>query len=111
MLADKDRLELCVTYVAKGVALGIKPSSVQFLDRQPKDADEALTLEGHTKLNEGMSFYINVAEFGIGRSVTNDLFVDSPKISRSHVKIITCADESYELRDLGSANGTSISGR
>ncbi len=111
MLADKDRLELCVTYVAKGIALGVKPSSVQFMDRQDQQAAEVITLEGHIKLNEGMSFYINVAEFGVGRSVTNDLFVDSAKISRSHVKIITCPDDSYELRDLGSANGTSVGGR
>ncbi len=34
MLAAKDRLELCVTYVAKGITLGMKPSSVEFLDRQ-----------------------------------------------------------------------------
>src|SRR5512141_499535 len=111
MLPDKDRLELCVTYVAKGVTLGVKPGSVEFLDRQARQADEAITLEGHSKLEEGMSFYINTAEFGIGRSVTNDLFVDSAKVSRSHIKIITCPDDSYELRDLGSANGTSLSGR
>ena len=81
------------------------------MERHSKEATEAITLEGHIKLNEGMGFYINVAEFGIGRSVTNDLFVDSAKISRSHVKIITCPDDSYELRDLGSANGTSLTGR
>jgi len=111
MSSDKDRLELCVTYVAKGITLGVKPSSVEFIDQQDKQVDAIMTLEGHIKLNEGVSFYVNTAEFGIGRSVTNDLFIDSAKISRSHIKIIRCPDGSYELRDLGSANGTSVGGR
>lgn len=111
MLAAKDRLELCVTYIAKGITLGMKPSSVEFLDRQRGRADEVISVEGHIKLEIGTSFYVNKEEFGIGRSVNNDLFVDSPKISRSHVKIIACPDQSYELYDLSSANGTSLSGR
>lgn len=110
MSASQDRLELCVTYVAKGVTLGVQPSSVEFVDRRPQ-ADDAVTLEGHVKLEAGDCFLVNKQEFGIGRSVHNDLFVDSAKISRSHVKIITCADESYALRDLGSANGSSLNGR
>jgi DNA-binding winged helix-turn-helix (wHTH) protein len=107
----KDRLELCVTYVARDVTLGVKRSSIEFVDRKGGPEETAITVEGHVKLEPGVSFYVNKADFCLGRSVNNDLFVDSPKISRSHAKIIAGADASYELRDLGSANGTSVSGR
>jgi DNA-binding winged helix-turn-helix (wHTH) protein len=108
---QRERLELCVTYVAKGVALGVKPGSIEFVDRRAGQGSETITGEGHVRLVAGVSFYVNTSEFGIGRSVNNDLFVDSGKISRSHIKIVACADESYLLRDLGSANGSALSGR
>jgi DNA-binding winged helix-turn-helix (wHTH) protein len=111
MPAKQERLELCVMYAIKGVTIGVKPDSIEFVDRRPAQADEVVTVEGHIRLEPGVCFYVNTPEFGIGRSVTNDLFVDSPKISRSHVKIVASADQSYLLRDLGSANGASLNGR
>ncbi|RIK38698.1 MAG: hypothetical protein DCC55_20290 [Chloroflexi bacterium] len=110
MSTETDRLELCVTYVARGVSLGVKPASVQFLDRSA-GTGEIVSVEGHISLEPGVCFSINKPEFGIGRSITNDLFVDSPKISRSHAKIVACPDGSYEIHELGSANGTSLSGQ
>jgi DNA-binding winged helix-turn-helix (wHTH) protein len=110
MGSNKERLELCVTYVARDITLGVKRSSVEFVERLAGQAERAITVEGHLKLESGVSFYVNTNEFCLGRSVNNDLFVDSPKISRSHAKIIAGPDASYELRDLSSANGTSVSG-
>lgn len=109
MTLSTDRLELCVTYVADNIELGVRPGSVEFIDRN--NSSEIATLEGHIRLDAGTSFYMSGTEFGIGRSVSNDLYVDSPKISRSHARIVARSDESFVLYDSGSANGTSLNGR
>lgn len=111
MAPSKDRLELFVTYVAHGTTVGLKPASVEFVDRRSGQQQEVVTVDGHIRLEPGVSFYVNVPEFAIGRSVNNDLFVDSAKISRSHVKLSACNDDTYKLVDLGSANGTCLNGR
>ena len=111
MATKQDRLELSVTYVAGGTTVGLKPGSVEFVDRRVPQHDDVVTVDGHIKLEPGISFYVNVPEFSIGRSVNNDLFIDSAKISRSHVRLSACNDDTYKLVDLGSANGTSLNGR
>jgi DNA-binding winged helix-turn-helix (wHTH) protein len=111
MPLNKERLELSVAYVANGVTVGLKPGSIEFVDRRIGQREEVVTVDGHIKLEPGVSFYVNVPEFAIGRSVNNDLFIDSAKISRSHVRLTACDDETYKLVDLGSANGTSLNGR
>lgn len=105
-----ERLELCISYVADNVELGILPKSVEFIDSGRTDSVAVSTTEGHISLKSGSCFRLNSADFGMGRSVTNDLYINSPKISRSHAKIIACRDQSYELHDVGGANGTSING-
>lgn len=47
---------------------------------------------------------------GIGRSVENDLVLEAPNISRKHARLLR-TDGSFELTDLGSANGTVVSGQ
>jgi DNA-binding winged helix-turn-helix (wHTH) protein len=111
MAPNQDRLELSVTYVASGTTIGLKPASIEFVDRRGGQPEEVVTVDGHIRLEPGVSFYVTVPEFSIGRSVNNDLFVDSAKISRSHVKLSACNDDTYKLVDLGSANGTSLNGR
>ncbi|MGD9935797.1 MAG: FHA domain-containing protein, partial [Dehalococcoidia bacterium] len=46
---------------------------------------------------------------GIGRSVENDLVLEAPNISRKHARLLR-TDGSFELTDLGSANGTVVNG-
>jgi DNA-binding winged helix-turn-helix (wHTH) protein len=111
MMQRHDRLELCITYVAPGILVGVRPTSIEFVDRDPALAPKVATAEGHVELEPDVSFYVNTEEFGFGRSVHNDLFIDSPKISRSHVKIIAGQDESFHVQDVGSANGTSLNGK
>ncbi len=111
MTQKHDRLELCVTYVAPSIMVGGRLASIEFVGRDPALAHHMATVEGHVKVELGMSFYVNSAEFGMGRSVHNDLFIDSPKISRSHLKIIAGQDESFHVQDVGSANGTSLNGK
>lgn len=45
----------------------------------------------------------------IGRDEDCDIFLDTPKVSRQHAKIIAEGD-GYILRDLGSTNGTTLNG-
>jgi hypothetical protein len=111
MAQRPDRLELCMTYVAPNILVGVRPTSIEFVDRDPTITRTVATVEGHIKVEPGVSFYINSEEFGLGRSVHNDLFVDSPKISRSHLKIVAGPDGSFHAQDVGSANGTSLNGK
>jgi len=110
MAQRPDRLELCMTYVAPNILVGVRPASVEFVDRDAARTRQVATVEGHIKVEPGLTFYINSEEFGVGRSVHNDLFIDSPKISRSHLKIVAGPDGSYHAQDLGSANGTVLNG-
>ena len=111
MQLDQDRLELSITYVAPNITVCVRPHSVEFVEGVPGSKRAALTAEGHLALEPDVSFYVNIDEFSVGRSVNNDLVVDSPKISRSHLKILAGQDESYHVQDLGSANGTMLNGK
>ena len=47
----------------------------------------------------------------IGRASDNDIVVDDLLVSRHHAELHERAEGGYELRDLGSANGTFLNGR
>lgn len=108
MATGSDRLELCVTYVADNIELGVRPDAIEFINSG--ETTETTSPDGHVRLQPGAGFYMLTDELGIGRSSSNELYVDSPKISRSHAKIMAKDDESFVLTDSGSANGTSING-
>jgi len=107
----REQLELCITYAAPNINVGIRCDSVEFVDKRTATNSVATIGNGHLPLKPNVAFYVNVDEFTLGRSVNNDLFIDSPKISRSHLKIIAGLDESYHVQDLGSANGTMLNGK
>jgi pSer/pThr/pTyr-binding forkhead associated (FHA) protein len=44
----------------------------------------------------------------IGREKENAVFIDDPKVSRQHAKIVRETDDSYYVIDLGSRNGTTV---
>ncbi|MFI6679021.1 FHA domain-containing protein [Kribbella sp. NPDC050470] len=46
----------------------------------------------------------------IGRAPDCDLILDHPEVSRHHAELLRMDELSYELRDLGSTNGTSVNG-
>lgn len=111
MQVNRDRLELCVTYLAPNIAIGVRPGSIDFVDDTIVSKQLPATVDGHLTLEPDISFYVNANEFTVGRSVNNDLVIDSPKISRSHLKILARQDESYYVQDLGSSNGSMINGK
>lgn len=47
----------------------------------------------------------------IGRDDSNDVIVNEPRVSRNHAVVTLLDDGSYEVKDLGSTNGTFINGR
>lgn len=47
----------------------------------------------------------------IGRDPAVDVFIDHPSLSRRHAVLALSSDGGYELRDLGSTNGTFVSHR
>jgi hypothetical protein len=46
----------------------------------------------------------------LGRRASCDVHIDDPRVSSEHAKVYWCSDR-WELRDLGSRNGTRVDGR
>ncbi|MFN8241777.1 MAG: FHA domain-containing protein [Bacteroidales bacterium] len=47
----------------------------------------------------------------IGRDSSNDIVINEPRVSRNHAIITGISDGTYEIRDLGSTNGTFVNGK
>ena len=47
----------------------------------------------------------------IGRDNSNDIVINEPRVSRNHAIITILDNGSYEVKDLGSSNGTFINGK
>jgi len=47
----------------------------------------------------------------IGRDNSNDIIINEPSVSRNHAVITKLEDDRYEVKDLGSTNGTFINGK
>jgi hypothetical protein len=59
----------------------------------------------------GRIYEIRKDTWSIGRSRTNDLFLEDLSVSRLHAIIISTGNGNYALRDEGSANGTKVNGQ
>jgi pSer/pThr/pTyr-binding forkhead associated (FHA) protein len=46
----------------------------------------------------------------IGRDNSNDIMINEPRVSRSHAVITDMGDGTFEIKDLGSTNGTFVNG-
>lgn len=47
----------------------------------------------------------------IGRDDTNDVIINEPRVSRNHAIITILDNGEYEIKDLGSSNGTFVNGK
>ncbi|HMI78746.1 MAG TPA: FHA domain-containing protein, partial [Ferruginibacter sp.] len=47
----------------------------------------------------------------IGRDNTNDIIINEPSISRNHAIVTNLGNGTYEVKDLGSSNGTFVNGQ
>jgi Nif-specific regulatory protein len=59
---------------------------------------------------EGGVFALADDEISIGRDPSNLLPIDDPSVSRRHCSIRKLSAERFEIRDLGSRNGTTVNG-
>ncbi len=59
---------------------------------------------------EGETFALGDFEVSIGRGHSNTLPIDDSSVSRRHCSIRKLAADHYEIRDLGSKNGTTVNG-
>lgn len=59
---------------------------------------------------EGGIFALVGEEISIGRDHSNGLLIDDPSVSRRHCSICKLAAGQFEIRDLGSKNGTAVNG-
>jgi pSer/pThr/pTyr-binding forkhead associated (FHA) protein len=67
----------------------------------PKDEGILLVLKG---AGVGARFLLDAAETKIGRDTTNEIQLDDITVSRSHAMI--SKKDGYNIKDLGSLNGT-----
>jgi pSer/pThr/pTyr-binding forkhead associated (FHA) protein len=58
--------------------------------------------------NAGSTFRIDTPRTTIGRHPDSDIFLDDITVSRRHVAIEKDAGNGYQLRDVGSLNGTYV---
>ena len=73
-------------------------------------ASQSYQLIMRTGPTPGKVFELNKSEIYIGRDVSNDIVVNDSEISRKHARMIMQAG-GYILEDLGSTNGTFVSGQ
>jgi Nif-specific regulatory protein len=68
------------------------------------------SLVGIGGLVEGSTFALAGEEISIGRDHANPLAINDRSVSRRHCAIRKLAPERFEIRDLGSRNGTAVNG-
>ena len=70
---------------------------------------------GMVRIEEGKEpgrvYEIRKESLSIGRSRESDIFLEDLAVSRLHASIISLGNNSYALRDEGSANGTKVNGQ
>jgi transcriptional regulator with GAF, ATPase, and Fis domain len=59
---------------------------------------------------QGAVFQLHTEEVGVGRQASNQMCVGDPSVSRQHC-LIQPSDSGFQIRDLGSNNGTFINGK
>jgi diguanylate cyclase (GGDEF)-like protein len=69
------------------------------------------TLTVLSGLNAGQVFALDNLDHIIGRGTEADLWVEDPAISRNHAQVSRSPDGRFTIQDLGSTNGTFVSGR
>jgi predicted component of type VI protein secretion system len=58
----------------------------------------------------GKSYPLNKKEIGIGRDVSNEVFINDAEVSRRHAHL-TMQASTYAIEDTGSTNGTYVNGQ
>jgi two-component system, cell cycle response regulator len=74
------------------------------------NADRA-TLTVLTGLNAGQILALDGLQHVLGRGTDADLWLEDPAISRNHARVVRRPDGHFLIEDLGSTNGTFVSGR
>jgi len=69
-------------------------------------SDEILRLRVTLKGRPVRTYTFNQEQVTIGRDPDADVFLDNPGISREHLRLEANGDGTYQVVDLGSANGT-----
>jgi predicted component of type VI protein secretion system len=73
-------------------------------------APQSFQLVIRTGPNPGKTYELNKSEITIGRESVNDIMVNDAEVSRKHARLLL-QPGGYMLEDLGSTNGTFVSGQ
>ena len=93
----------------KPVAVPVQRTELFQVVRHPPGR-KYLTLNFEAGPHAGSEFVIRKRSVTVGRSLDNDLVLDSPDVSRRHARL-DLNGAALMLTDLGSTNGTKVNGR
>jgi len=89
------------------------PSAYQHTRAMPRVAPVASSAPRHHASRlvvSGRSFRLEAGPVSVGRSSDNDIAIDDRRVSRHHAELAQTGGR-WNLRDLGSTNGTALNGR
>jgi pSer/pThr/pTyr-binding forkhead associated (FHA) protein len=102
LLADED--ETTLTLAALEDRQAIEAEFGRLLDEIPAGMGLLVVRRGP---NQGSTFVLDRTVTSLGRHPDSDIFLDDVTVSRRHAEI-TRNDRGYEIRDVGSLNGTYV---
>jgi hypothetical protein len=83
--------------------------------RPPGSAPNTAGGVGYVRVEEGKEpgriYEVRKEALSIGRSRESDIFLEDLAVSRLHASIVNMGNNSYALKDEGSANGTKVNGQ
>ncbi len=77
--------------------------------KDPRKTKELIAPESYLIVNSEENIYLKQAVVNIGRSSSNQIIIDDPRVSRSHAQLRQIKGE-YILFDLSSKGGTFVNG-
>lgn len=86
---------------------GASPAERDVIGALPEGSAMLIVLSGPAR---GARFLLNTSLTTIGRSPDSDIFLDDVTVSRKHAEIRR-DENGYQIKDLGSLNGTYINGK
>jgi pSer/pThr/pTyr-binding forkhead associated (FHA) protein len=88
---------------ASGLRAQLSPEELEIVNTLPVNSAILIVLKG---AGVGSRYLLNAETTKIGRELSNDISLDDITVSRSHAVI--SIKENFEIKDLGSLNGTYI---
>lgn len=91
-------------------ALGHPDTMVELESREAELAEVAQVASPFALMERGRAHPLKVGVNTVGRLADNDVVLDDPHVSRRHCAVLVHSNQSCELHDVASKNGTFLNG-